>query len=124
MNRTALDKPHYGIGFAGAVKRAYLKYARFDGRASRAEYWWFQLLYAPMYGAWALAAGSASLRILLLLCLVVSIVPSLAVLVRRLHDTGHSGWWGLYLLFPFVGGIVILTLTLLPSEPDGARFDR
>ena len=43
--RQDLAYPAYGIGFGAAVKRAFQKYARFDGRASRSEYWWFTLAY-------------------------------------------------------------------------------
>ena len=51
-------------------------------------------------------------------------VPSIAVTVRRLHDAGFSGWLYLVNLVPYVGGLVILVLTILPSKPEGARFDR
>ena len=43
MQPPPLDWPHYGIGFGGAISRGFKKYARFDGRASRGEYWWWTL---------------------------------------------------------------------------------
>lgn len=52
------------------------------------------------------------------LLMLATVVPSLAVTVRRLHDTGRSGWWWFIGLVPFVGGIVLLVLTLLDSTPD------
>jgi len=45
------------------------------------------------------------------------LIPNLAVTVRRLHDTGHSGWWLLIALVPLAGAIVLLVFTLQGSEP-------
>ncbi|MDP4805084.1 MAG: DUF805 domain-containing protein, partial [Candidatus Nanopelagicales bacterium] len=52
----------------------------------------------------------------------VTIVPALAVLVRRLHDTGKSGWWALIGFVPLVGGIVLLVFTVLDSDAGGNKF--
>jgi uncharacterized membrane protein YhaH (DUF805 family) len=133
-----LDQPSYGIGFVGAIQRAFAKYARFDGRASRSEYWWWTLATVLVFGvlggivgASTEAAGSASpspivvlLTIVLVLALLAVIVPSVAVTVRRLHDADLSGWLYLLTFIPYVGGLVLLVLTALPSKPAGARFDR
>lgn len=51
------------------------------------------------------------------------LVPTLAVLVRRLHDVNFSGWFALIGLIPVVGAVILLVFTLLPSNPVGARFD-
>ena len=51
------------------------------------------------------------------------IVPSLALTVRRLHDSNFSGWMYLIVLIPFIGGIILLVFTLLESKPEGQRFD-
>lgn len=128
-----LDYPWYGIGFGAAVKRVFQKYARFDGRASRGEYWWWSLavflimivFYVPLIiGAVndvpALVAIAA---ILLGIFMLACIVPNIALSVRRLHDGGFSGWMLLCGFIPFVGGIVILILMLMPPKPEGARFD-
>jgi len=138
----SLDQPHYGISFTGAVKRVFAKYARFDGRASRSEYWWWVLATTLVFGVLgvligvlggATSTGSSSdapspvvvvLGILLLLAALAVIVPNIAVTVRRLHDADLSGWLYLLNLIPYVGGLVVLVLTVLPSEPNGARFDR
>lgn len=128
-----LDLPYYGIGFTPAVKRAFQKYARFDGRASRGEYWWFVLatflielvVYVPVIiGAAADIPALALIGILLLLVAVLAfIVPSIAVGVRRLHDANFSGWLYLIALIP-CGSIVLLVLFCMPSKPEGARFDK
>ncbi|RFA12351.1 hypothetical protein B7R22_16260 [Subtercola boreus] len=51
------------------------------------------------------------------------IVPTIALTMRRLHDTNHSGWWVLVGLIPLVGGIVLLVFTLSAPVPAGERFD-
>jgi uncharacterized membrane protein YhaH (DUF805 family) len=55
--------------------------------------------------------------------LLATIIPSLALAVRRLHDVNLSGWMLLLGLIPFVGAIVLLVFTLLESKPQGQRFD-
>ncbi len=128
-----LDLPYYGIGFGAAVQRAFKKYARFDGRASRSEFWFFVLglivlevvLYIPIIiGA---AADIPILTILFALVLIVvalgAIVPMIAVGVRRLHDAGFSGWLYLIGFVPCIG-IALYVLWAMPSKPEGAKFDR
>lgn len=91
------------------------KYATFSGRARRSEYWYFVLFYLLIFftlsvidgitGSFSAASGMGFLGGLLTLGLLL---PSIAVGVRRLHDTGRSGWWLLLGLFPIVGAIVLL----------------
>jgi uncharacterized membrane protein YhaH (DUF805 family) len=99
------------------------KYAVFDGRARRTEFWMFTListiiivvLQVLMFKVSALAAllGIYSLAVL---------VPSIAVGVRRLHDTDRSGWWILIGLVPFVGGIILIVLMCLEGTPGDNKF--
>jgi uncharacterized membrane protein YhaH (DUF805 family) len=139
-----LDQPYYGISFLHAVQRGFRKYARFDGRASRSEFWWFTLgciLVLMLLASLAIAAtvtfgepngdGSRSVPVLggVLLGLtgvfyLATLLPSLAITVRRLHDAGYSGWWVLFRLLPYAGDFVVLILNLQPSTPTGARYDR
>ena len=91
------------------------KYADFTGRAPRAEYWWFVLLYMvgfvvatiidSVLGLDAMALTYGPVTILFALAILV---PSLAVGARRLHDTDRSGWWLLIGLIPLIGAIVLL----------------
>ena len=108
--------------FSNAVETCLSKkYATFSGRASRSEYWWFGLFVFFAFIASMLIGALISPSIMMFLyviLLVVFFIPSLAVLVRRLHDTGRSGWWALINLVPYVGGIVIFVFTLLESGPD------
>jgi uncharacterized membrane protein YhaH (DUF805 family) len=116
------------VSFTDAIRDGFSKYVTFSGRSSRAAYWWWAL-----FGLLAAVAAYIVDTILGTLPLFYAIVglalllPNLAVLVRRLHDTGRSGWWVLIALIPFVGGIVLLVFTLMASEgpnqwgsaPDG-----
>ncbi|GAA4676652.1 DUF805 domain-containing protein [Frondihabitans cladoniiphilus] len=163
-----LDRPLLGASLGQAVSRFWRKYATFSGRASRSEYWWWYLVAVivngvlnslgrsggPVGGVFQGLAGLWSLAI---------VIPTLALLWRRLHDTGRSGLWafapialgvigtvlaisGLFALHVASGDgaslvpggvllgisglafvatlVVVLVLTLLPSNPAGERFDR
>ena len=98
-------------------------YLRFDGRASRIEYWMFTLFNALVVSALSILTALAHALVFLtwLYCLAV-LIPSLAVQVRRLHDIGRSGWWLLISLVPLVGAIVLLVFFILPSEPGSNLY--
>ncbi|ALW88256.1 DUF805 domain-containing protein [Deinococcus actinosclerus] len=119
-------------------------YANFTGRARRREYWMFTLinsvililLQIPVQGAviamaaqneadTAPSAGLTGVTLIFLILLVVYslavMVPSIAVTVRRLHDTGKSGWWYLLNLIP-LGSLVILVFMVLDSEPGSNKW--
>ncbi|MFC4396264.1 DUF805 domain-containing protein [Arthrobacter sedimenti] len=111
-NKTpALEFPYYGAPPVEAVKRVFQKYAVFTGRASRSEYWW-----------WFLASGLASAVLNSIsptiingqitgssalggIWFLATVIPSLAVAVRRLHDANLSGWLLLLTLYRCSAGL-------------------
>lgn len=102
------------------------KYADFDGRARRAEYWWFTLVnFGVIIGALVvtviLRAIAAPLGAIAALAYVAvwlgTLVPGIAAAIRRLHDTGKSGWFMLIALIPFFGSIILLVFLFT----DGSR---
>ncbi|MCL0053741.1 DUF805 domain-containing protein [Dehalococcoidia bacterium] len=102
-----------------SVKSVLSQYATFSGRASRSEYWWFHLalwlsfvlLIVPLIG------------ILIYVVIVLgSIIPSVAVSARRLHDSNKSGWYQLIGLVPFIGGIALIVLYALPSDKGENKY--
>ena len=99
------------------------RYALFEGRARRAEFWWFWLANLIVIVLLAILASSVSNVFWLLYAVfaLAMLVPSLAVAVRRLHDTGKSGWLLLIGLIPF-GGIVLLIFYLLDSTPGSNQY--
>jgi uncharacterized membrane protein YhaH (DUF805 family) len=105
------------------------KYATFSGRARRKEYWMFAL-FNLIFGVAALmldvmlgtAVEEAGFGLFYGLFLLAITVPSLAVLVRRLHDLGKSGWWFFISFVPLIGGIWLFALTLSDSQPGDNQY--
>ena len=95
-----------------AVRACFAKYADFNGRATRSEYWWFFL--AVLLGS--AAALSIAYRLYVLFSLV-TLLPMIAVGARRLHDTNRSGWWQLLALVPF-GVILVVVFLVQRSTPQ------
>jgi uncharacterized membrane protein YhaH (DUF805 family) len=105
------------------------KYAVFAGRARRKEFWIFLLVNTLVAVALAMVdinTGTfdedVGLGLLSGLYAVVMLLPSIAVTVRRLHDTDRSGWWYLLVFVPVIGGLVILVFMLLDGTPGSNRF--
>ena len=99
----------------------FAKYFDFSGRAKRTEYWLFHLIHAVVSVVLLILGVTVGWVFFVLLGIyyLASIIPSLAVLVRRLHDTGRSGWWILIGFVPF-GGFVLFIFTLMGS--DGPNY--
>ena len=99
------------------------RYAEFSGRAGRAEYWWYFLANVLLYLALFILASVAEVfQFVYFIAVIALIVPTIAVGVRRLHDTGRSGWWYLIIVVPFVGGIVLLVLFILEGDRDANQY--
>jgi uncharacterized membrane protein YhaH (DUF805 family) len=104
------------------------KYAVFAGRARRREYWMFELWNTLVLAALIIidvrvsASGHDDRAVLTGLYLLATAVPSLASLVRRLHDTNHSGWAILIGLIPLVGQFVLLRFLIKDGDPGVNRF--
>jgi uncharacterized membrane protein YhaH (DUF805 family) len=104
--------------------QALKKYADFSGRARRREYWFFVLFNIiisvvlsvcdAVMGTYNAAVG---IGILTGIYTLAVLIPGIAVSVRRLHDTGRSGWWLLIVLVPLVGALVLLIFMLIDSQP-------
>lgn len=112
------------MGPVQAIRSALTNYVNFFGRARRSEFWWFALfacvpaaiLGATPRGSWGVGTALVAIWYLAL------VVPSLAVQVRRLHDTGRSGLWLLVSLVPVLGALALLVLSLLDSQPGTNRW--
>jgi uncharacterized membrane protein YhaH (DUF805 family) len=103
------------VTFGEAIQRGFQQYATFYGRASRSEFWWWTL-FTCLVGAAFGIIGSDVLKSLGYLALLL---PNVAIAVRRMHDTGRSGWWVLISLIPVVG--IIVFIVFAAEESKGAN---
>lgn len=108
--------------FGSAVKTCFSKFATFEGRAARSEYWFFTLFLILASTVVAILDAATGLGVLSAIFTLVTLVPSIAVSVRRLHDTDRSGWWYLLLLVPLVGFVVLLIWFCTKGTTGSNRF--
>jgi uncharacterized membrane protein YhaH (DUF805 family) len=116
-------------------------YTNFSGRARRKEYWMFVLinalimfvLYLPAILSMGALMESGGYMTEMPIGITISMIligiyglfillPAIAVLIRRLHDTEKSGWWILITLVPFVGGLVLFVFMVLPGTVGENKF--
>ncbi len=114
-----------------AVISCFSKYACFDGRISRQEFWSFALfnvvaaalLYLSGWLTTLTGQGdSIFLRILCCYYILASALPTLAAATRRLHDTGRSGYYMLWLLLPVIGYVILAVYLAMPGEAAANRY--
>ena len=118
------------MGFTDAVRNALMNnYVNFNGRASRSEYWWFVLFTTIVsFIATALDIANGLTDLGFGLSMIVSLaifLPSLGLIVRRLHDLGKSGWWVLLAIIPivnFIGIFVILVFMVMEGEEHSNQY--
>jgi uncharacterized membrane protein YhaH (DUF805 family) len=115
------------MGFGGAIATCFRKYVDFTGRARRAEYWWFVLFYCLLIGALTIVdvmvmSARAGGGVLSSLASLALFLPTLAVAVRRLHDTDRTGWWVLIGFIPLIGWIIYLVFVCQRGTEGPNRF--
>lgn len=118
------------MGIVDSFASCIRKYATFSGRAPRSEYWWFVLsaylvefVFAVVFALIGAAIGDEVGALLgayvgAIISSLFLFLPMLSVLVRRLHDTGHSGWWYFICLVPLIGNVWLLVLLLTGSDDE------
>lgn len=130
------------MSFTDSIRTCFGKFATFDGRAGRAEFWWFYLFtvlvgfvgYIPIFILTLIGAASnegvvsgvlsvisVMFWVLWLIIVIALYIPLLAVGCRRLHDRGQSGWLQLLLLVP-CGGIVLLVFWAMEGTPGDNAY--
>ena len=122
------------MNFTAAIRSFWSRFADFKGRSRRSEYWYVQLFLvvtnlavagidlALMDGDVDRFIANGGGGIVGLIWIFATIVPALAVLVRRLHDTGKTGWCALVGFIPLVGSIVLLVFTVTDSSPGENKY--
>lgn len=119
------------IGFMEAISKCFSNYATFSGRARRSEFWYFYLgstlillgatLVFGLIGAAVHSKGQVE-GVLLIIVYLLTFMPYWAVMVRRLHDTGKSGWYFWLNLIPYIGALVLLIILSQDSEQDENKY--
>ena len=102
--------------FSDSVSTCLKKYFVFEGRASRSEYWWFQLIVSPSYFISTILENEIGYFFLGIT--LFTLIPAISAGVRRLHDTNRSGFFLLISFIPFIGGLVLLFF-LIPEGTKG-----
>lgn len=110
--------------FTESIKTCIKKYATFSGRATRSEYWWFQLFiylvlfFFVMLGAMFENNGGDFFWAIGAIFLFLVIIPGISSRVRRLHDVGYSGLFLFLVFIPYIGGFIVLLVELQGSDKD------
>jgi len=107
------------MNFIESIQTCYKKFFDFSGRASKSEYWWFQLYNAIIYVLSFVFQGD--LVLLLSILIIVNLIPVYAVGVRRIHDSDKSGWFVLISLIPLIG-LYLFVLLLQDGSKGKNRF--
>lgn len=116
------------MDFMTAVKSVYSNYVGFSGRAPRAEYWYYTLFYiivSLVLSGIDTALGlviAEIIGVLSLLFMLASLLPGIAVGIRRLHDIGKSGWWLLIVFVPLIGAIVLIVWFATNSQSGSNAY--
>ena len=105
------------------------KYATFSGRARRKEYWYFVLFSTLVSiglmiidGVTGTFSAESGIGLLSGIYALAVLIPSIAVMVRRLHDTNRSGWWFWIVLIPIIGAIVLIVFLASDSKPEESKY--
>lgn len=113
------------MSFADAVRSCLQQYVGFSGRARRSEYWWFflfnvlvSIVASILDSVLGTMSDDTNVGLIGSIAGLALLLPSIAVGIRRLHDTSRSGWWILIGLIPIVGWIVLLVFYVQDSHGD------
>ena len=107
------------MNFVESIQTCYKKFFDFSGRASKSEYWWFQLYNAIIYVLTFVFQGD--LTLLFSILIIVNIIPIWAAAVRRVHDSDKSGWMVLISVIPLIG-LYVIVLLLQDGSKGKNRF--
>ena len=107
------------MNFLESIQTCYKKFFDFSGRASKSEYWWFQLYNVIIYVLTFVFQGD--LALLFSILVIANIIPTYAAAVRRIHDSDKSGWMVLIAVIPLIG-LYIIVLLIADGTKGKNRF--
>ena len=105
------------MNFQESIQLCFQKYADFNGRAKKPEFWWFFLFCFGVAVILEVIASSVSWIFGL-----ATLIPSLAVGARRLHDTNKSGWYQLIWLIPVLGWVAMVYLMIQDGDAGANQY--
>lgn len=105
--------PKPTVTFPEAIKLFFTRYTDFSTRSRRSEYW-----FACLFNMLAAAVIGTILPDLAWVWSLATLIPGIAIVIRRLHDIGKSGWWMLMGLIPLAGGIIMLVYMCKDSTAE------
>ena len=107
------------MNFIESIQICYKKFFDFSGRASKSEYWWFQLFNIIIY--FLSLIFQSDLALLFSILIIINLIPIYAAGVRRIHDSNKSGWFVLLSLIPIIG-LYVLVLLIQDGTKGKNRF--
>ncbi|PZS13922.1 MAG: DUF805 domain-containing protein [Pseudonocardiales bacterium] len=110
------------MNFGQAVQSVLSQYVGFSGRARRSEYWWFFLFNMIIAIAVSIVDAAIGSMILGIVVTLVLLLPGIAVTLRRLHDTGRTGWWIFIAAVPIIGAVVLIVFACQDSQPGDNQY--
>lgn len=120
------------MSFGQAISSVLSKYVTFSGRARRSEYWYWVLfvfllgvvanILDAVFGLHAYNANGVRFGWIAVIVSALVFLPSIAVTMRRLHDTGRSGWWWLVSAVCCIGSILLFFFCLGDSNPGANQY--
>ena len=122
-NQSDMGSPNHMVGFGEAISLGFKNYINFNGRATRAEYWWwflFIVVTGVVLGTIDSITGIGTLQSIFNLA---TLIPGLALGARRLHDIGKSGWWQLLWFAIIVGWIIMIVRYCKPGNQLGNKYN-
>lgn len=110
---TSAQRQIKAVGFIDAIKLFFIRYVDFGGRSTRSEYWFAYLFTGLVSGLL-----TSLIPDLAWIWSVATLIPNIAISIRRMHDAGKSGWYLLMSLIPLVGWIFVLVKLCTASVED------
>lgn len=108
-----------------AYKKMWQNYATFSGRSRRSDYWYVYLVNIIISAALSILGNLVAAQLFSLissLYALATLIPGIALCVRRLHDIGKSGWYALFVLIPLVGAILLIIWLATDSQPGDNAY--
>ena len=121
-DKTYDDENVVGLDFSNSISTCLKKYFNFKDRASRSEYWYFQLVLAPIYIWSQFPSDDTQILVIQVILTFGLLIPGISAGVRRLHDRDKSGWFMLISFIPILGAIFLLVMLAEKGTPGKNKF--